>query len=46
VVSTRSRPSPFAAEALRALQAAAVIRIENGGVRVLDLSALRACRAG
>jgi CRP-like cAMP-binding protein len=33
-------------EALRALQAAEVIRIEYGGVRVLQLSALRAYRAG
>jgi CRP-like cAMP-binding protein len=33
-------------QALRALQAAGVIRIEYGGVRVLDLSALRTYRAG
>lgn len=33
-------------EALRALQAAAVIRIEYGGLRVLDLNGLRAYRAG
>jgi CRP-like cAMP-binding protein len=33
-------------EALRTLQAAAVIRIEYGGVRVLDLNGLRAYRAG
>ena len=33
-------------EALRVLQAAAVIRIEYGGVRVLDLHGLRAYRAG
>lgn len=32
-------------EALRTLQAAGVIRIEYGGVRVLDLDALRAYRA-
>ena len=32
-------------EALRALQAASVIRIEYGGVRVLDLAGLRAYRA-
>jgi CRP/FNR family transcriptional regulator, cyclic AMP receptor protein len=32
-------------EALSALQDAAVIRIEYGGVRVLDLAALRAYRA-
>jgi DNA-binding GntR family transcriptional regulator len=32
-------------EALQAMQAAGVIRIEYGGVRVLDLQALRAyCR--
>ena len=33
-------------EALRTLQAAGVIRIEYGGVRVLDLSALRRYHAG
>ncbi len=33
-------------EALRALQAVGVIRIEYGGVRVLDLSALRRYHAG
>ncbi|GAB4036113.1 MAG: Crp/Fnr family transcriptional regulator [Rubrivivax sp.] len=32
-------------EALRALQAAGLIRVEYGGVRVLDLSGLRAWRA-
>ena len=31
-------------EALAALQAAAVIRVEYGGVRVLDLGRLRAYR--
>jgi CRP/FNR family transcriptional regulator, cyclic AMP receptor protein len=33
-------------EALRALQAAALIRVEYGGVRVLDLEGLRGYRAG
>ena len=33
-------------QALRALQAAGVIRVEYGGVRVLDLEGLRGYRAG